>query len=129
MNPGGQLVCIVDDESSIRRGLRRLFQSAGYEAKTFPSAEAYLAHEIADGPSCLVLDVRMPGINGIALQEELAARGRSEEIVFMSGQSDVPVCAHAMKGGAVDKALSRSTEVWQHHFESRVASQHTTKVP
>jgi FixJ family two-component response regulator len=95
----------VDDDLSVRRGLRRLFKSAGYDAETFASAEDYLAREFFEGPTCLVLDVRMPGLNGLGLQKELEARGGCEQIVFITGHKDVPTCRQAMKDGAVDFLL------------------------
>ena len=100
-----ELVCVVDDDQSVRRGLRRLFKSAGYAAEMFASAEDYLARESFDGPICLVLDVRMPGLNGLDLQEALEAHGGCEQIVFITGHSDVPACRQAMKKGAVDFLL------------------------
>jgi FixJ family two-component response regulator len=93
---------VVDDDQSVRRGLRRLFKSAGYAAETFASGEDYLAREIFEGPICLVLDVRMPGLNGLDLQEALESRGACEQIVFITGHNDVPTCTQAMKNGAVD---------------------------
>jgi FixJ family two-component response regulator len=92
----------VDDDPSVRRSLRRLFKSAGYAAETFASAEDYLAREIFHGPICLVLDVRMPGLKGPALQEALESRGACEQIVFLTGHGDVPTATRAMKKGAVD---------------------------
>jgi len=100
-----ELVAVVDDDLSVRRSLRRLFKSAGYAAETFASAEDYLAREIFDGPTCLVLDVRMPGLNGLGLQETIKSRGSCEQIVFITGHSDVPTCTQAMKKGAVDFLL------------------------
>lgn len=100
-----ELVCVVDDDQSVRRGLRRLFKSAGYAAEMFASAEDYLARESFGGPICLVLDVRMPGLNGLGLQESLEAHGGCEQIVFITGHSDVPACRQAMKNGAVDFLL------------------------
>ena len=97
-----ELVCVVDDDQSVRRGLRRLFKSAEYAAESFASAEDYLAREIFEGPICLVLDVRMPGLNGLELQKELESRGACEQIVFITGHNDVPTCTQAMKNGAVD---------------------------
>jgi FixJ family two-component response regulator len=97
-----ELVCAVDDDSSVRRGLRRLFKSAGYAAETFASAEDYLSREIFQGPICLVLDVRMPGLKGPGLQEALEKRGTCEQIVFLTGHGDVPTATRAMKEGAVD---------------------------
>src|SRR5687767_7566776 len=100
-----ELVGVVDDDQSVRRGLRRLLKSAGYAAEMFASAEDYLAREPFTGPICLVLDVRMPGLNGLALQEALEARGGCEQIVFITGHSDVAACRQAMKNGAVDFLL------------------------
>ena len=97
-----ELVCVVDDDQSMRRGLRRLLKSAGYAAETFSSAEDYLAREIFKGPICLVLDVRMPGLKGPGLQEALEKPGACEQIVFLTGHGDVPTATRAMKKGAVD---------------------------
>ena len=126
-----ELVCVVDDDQSVRRGLRRLFRSAGYAAETFSSAEDYLAREIFEGPICLVLDVRMPGLNGLELQKELESRGACEQIVFITGHSDVPTCTQAMKNGAVDflmkpfdseeliEAVKRALERGREHLRKR----------
>jgi FixJ family two-component response regulator len=100
-----ELVCVVDDDQSVRRSLRRLFKSAGYAAEMYASSEDYLAREPFSGPICLVLDVRMPGLNGLGLQEELELRGGCEQIVFITGHIDVPTCTRAMKKGAVDFLL------------------------
>lgn len=105
MRATAELVGIVDDDESFRRSLRRLFKSAGYAAETFASAENYLTREVFAGPTCLVLDVRMPGLNGPGLQETLASRGGCEQIVFITGHIDVPTCTQAMKKGAVDFLL------------------------
>jgi FixJ family two-component response regulator len=100
-----ELVCVVDDDQSVRRSLRRLFKSADYQAEMFASAEEYLAREVFAGPICLVLDVRMPGLNGLDLQQALESRGAGEQIVFITGHADVPTCRQAMKNGAVDFLL------------------------
>jgi FixJ family two-component response regulator len=105
VSAAAELVGVVDDDQSVRRGIRRLFRSAGYAAETFASAEDYLARELFEGPTCLVLDVRMPGLNGLGLQKELEARGGCEQIVFITGHKDVPTCTQAMKNGAVDFLL------------------------
>ena len=102
MSGATELVCVVDDDQSMRRGLRRLFKSVGYAAEMFASAEDYLAREIFVGPICLVLDLRMPGLNGLGLQEALETRGACEQIVFITGHGDVPTATRAMKKGAVD---------------------------
>src|SRR5207245_6839244 len=83
-----ELVCVVDDDQSVRRGLRRLFKSAEYAAESFASAEDYLAREIFEGPICLVLDVRMPGLNGLGLQYALETRGACEQLVFITRHGD-----------------------------------------
>ena len=105
MSAAAELVAVVDDDQSVRRGLRRLCKSAGYAAETFASAEHYLAREFFEGPTCLILDVRMPGLNGLGLQKELETRGGCEQIIFITGHKDVPTCTQAMKNGAVDFLL------------------------
>jgi FixJ family two-component response regulator len=129
-----RLVCVIDDEESIRRGLCRLLAAANYNAESYPSASAYLTRSTHEGPVCLILDVRMPQVNGLVLQEMLAARQSHEEIVFISGHSDIGTCARAMRSGAVDflpkpftddelmiaveRALDRSAERWDAHADS-----------
>ena len=95
-------VFVVDDEDSVRRALARLIRSAGMTARTFPSAEAFLAENHAEPSSCLVLDVRLSGLNGLQLQETLHRKGFSIAIVFITGHGDVPTSVRAMKAGAVD---------------------------
>jgi two-component system response regulator FixJ len=97
---GCGLVCVVDDDASFRRSLARLLKSADLSAQTFASATDYLAHPEFAGPCCLVLDVCMPGLDGLALQKTLAHR--SAQIVFLTGHGDIPMCARAMQAGAVD---------------------------
>jgi len=96
------LVLVVDDEPSVRKSLTRVLVSAGYTVEAFASAEEFLARPSHPGPCCLVLDVRMPGLTGIQLQEMLAATGRRMSIVFVTGYADVPMSVEAMKAGAVD---------------------------
>lgn len=111
MSATAELVCVVDDDQSVRRGLRRLFKSAGYATEMFASAEDYLARETFSGPICLVLDVRMPGLNGLDLQQALESRGAWEQIVFITGHAHVPTCRQAMKNGAVDFLLKPFDDV------------------
>jgi FixJ family two-component response regulator len=92
----------VDDDPSVRKALTRLLTSSGYAVEAFASAGEFLAREPHPGPSCLVLDVRMPGLTGLELQERLVAGGRRMSIVFVTGHVDVPKSVQAMKGGAVD---------------------------
>jgi len=80
----------------------RLLRSAGYKSEVFASAADFLARSPHPGPSCLIVDVRMPGLNGIDFQEALIQRHRAEQIVFITGYGNIPMCARAMKAGAVD---------------------------
>jgi FixJ family two-component response regulator len=96
------VVFLVDDDASVRTGLTRLLESSGYAVEAFASAREFLAREPSTGPCCLVLDVRMPGLSGLDLQQTLAAAGRRMSIVFVSGHVDAPMSARAMKAGAVD---------------------------
>jgi FixJ family two-component response regulator len=100
--PATALVFVVDDDASVRKSLARLVKAAGYEAETFASVRDFLARRPYDGPCCLVLDVRMPGLTGLDLQEALRAAGQRLSIVFITGYRDVPASVKAMKGGAVD---------------------------
>ena len=97
-----EIVYVVDDDESVRRALSRLLRSAGLNVETFPSAQAFLSRELPDRTACLVLDVRLPGLSGLDLQAALKQAGRAMPIVFISGQSDVPVSVQAMKAGALD---------------------------
>jgi FixJ family two-component response regulator len=101
--PSPSTVSIVDDDASIRRALTRLIKSAGYEVQAFASAREFLDSEWrSQGPACLVLDVRMPGLSGLDLQGELQAVNATLPIVFITGHGDIPMSVRAMKGGAVD---------------------------
>ncbi|HEY1251452.1 MAG TPA: response regulator [Thermoanaerobaculia bacterium] len=95
-------VFIVDDEAPVRRGLTRLLRAAGLEATAFESPEAFLHELPADATGCVILDLSMPRLDGLALQRELASRGCSLPIVFLTGRADVPQSVQAMKGGAAD---------------------------
>ena len=96
------LVFVVDDDPSVRKSLTRLLASAGYAVEAFPAAREFLAREQYAGPCCLVLDVRMPGLSGLDVQQTLAAAGRRMSIIFATGHVDVPMSVKAMKNGAVD---------------------------
>jgi len=95
-------VYIIDDDVSARRGLTRIVRAAGLNAESFASARDFVAEGKADGPGCIVLDVRMPGMTGPELQEALGREAYAMPIVFLSGHADVPTTANAMKRGAVD---------------------------
>jgi FixJ family two-component response regulator len=96
------VVFVVDDDPSVRTSLIRLIEMAGYAVEGFASAREFLERERYDGPCCLVLDVRMPGLSGLDLQEALAGAGHRMSIVFVTGHGDISMSVRAMKGGAVD---------------------------
>jgi FixJ family two-component response regulator len=99
-------VFVVDDDASVREALDSLFRSVGLGAKTFGSAAEFLQNKLQnklpDTPSCLVLDVRLPGLSGLDFQAELAAAGHHIPIIFMTGHGDIPMTVKAMKAGAVE---------------------------
>lgn len=95
-------VVVVDDDHAVRVGLQRLIRSAGYNVATFGSAQEFLAAPPVKGPGCLVLDLRMPGKGGLALQAEIAETASHLPVVFLTGHGSVPQSVQAMKGGAVD---------------------------
>jgi FixJ family two-component response regulator len=96
------IVFIVDDDPSVRRSTERLIRSAGLRVQTFASAREFLKHPRYEGPACLVLDVRMPGLNGMDLQRELTQVGIQIPIIFITGHGDIPMSVRAMKAGAVE---------------------------
>jgi len=102
MIPAKSLVFLIDDDASVRKGVTRLLRSARYKSETFESASDFLTRTPHPGPSCVIVDVQMPGLNGIDLQEALIQRRREEQIVFITGHGDISMCAQAMKAGAVD---------------------------
>jgi FixJ family two-component response regulator len=93
---------VVDDDASVRSALARLLRAADYAVSTFESAESFLEQHDPDAHGCIILDVAMPGSNGLALQQVLPVRGNHMPIVFLTGHADVPMCAEAMKRGAID---------------------------
>jgi len=96
------VVYVIDDDASVRKSLDRLIRSVGFDVKTFATAGDFLSYNPPDQPGCLVLDVRMPGITGLELQEELTAANRSIPIIFITGYGNVPESVRAMKAGAID---------------------------
>jgi FixJ family two-component response regulator len=102
MSEADPIVFIVDDDPSVLKALRRLMKSVGFQVQAFASASEFLAAERPEAPSCLVLDVRMPGLGGLALQETLAANNSHIPIVFITGHGDIPMTVQAMKAGAID---------------------------
>jgi FixJ family two-component response regulator len=103
MSEAQESVFVVDDDPSVRKSLARLLRSAGYAVETFASAREFLESESEKpGPTCIVLDVKMPELDGLDLQKELLSRDYTLPIVFITGQGDVPTSVSAMKKGAVD---------------------------
>jgi len=102
MSETGPLVYVVDDDVSAREGVARLIRSAGLLAKTFASGEEFLAAPRPKHPGCLVLDVNLPGVNGLELQEELSKSGVQLPIVFLTGHGDIPMSVRALRGGAAN---------------------------
>jgi FixJ family two-component response regulator len=123
------LVFVIDDDPLIRSSLEFLFNSAGIPVEAFASAKEFLARPDYDGPSCLVLDLRLPELDGLAFQKHLSQSGIAIPIVFLSGEADVESTAEAMRDGAVDflvkpaddtrlldavtRALARAAEGWR----------------
>lgn len=129
------IVFVVDDDVSVRESLELLISQAGWRPETFTSAEAFLAHGRASCPSCLILDVGLPDINGLDLQERVAADRIDMPIIFITGFGDVPMTVRAMKAGAAEfltkpfsdevllsairKAIERSEAALGHEADTR----------
>ncbi len=129
------VIAIVDDDPSVRQGLQRLIRSLGWKAETFDSAQDFLARPPAETPSCLVLDLQLPGLSGLDLQKRMAEAGLETPIVFLTGHGDIPASVKAMKAGAVEfltkpvddqellraieEAIERDRRARQQHAETR----------
>jgi two-component system response regulator FixJ len=133
-------VFVVDDDADIRDSLTLLLQASGYAAKAFESATSFLASDAPDSIGCLIVDVQMPEMDGIALQKELVARHSPLQLIVMTGHADIPIAVGAMKAGAIDflekpfdepillnsvrRALDRATSAGDHAKETRTAAAH-----
>ena len=95
-------VFVIDDDASVRKGLTRLLRSASYETEVFESASDFLARTPHQGAACVIVDVKMPGLNGIEFQQTLIDRRREEQLIFITGHGSIPMCAQVMKAGAAD---------------------------
>jgi FixJ family two-component response regulator len=103
MTPAGApTVFIIDDDAAVRASIQDLLESLGLRSESFETAEQFLLSKRSDGPSCLVLDVRLPGINGLDFQRRLADAGFQIPIIFITGHGDIPMTVKAMKSGAVE---------------------------
>jgi len=99
---GAATVFIIDDDASVRASIGDLLESCGLRSEAFGAAEEFLRGELPNGPSCLVLDVRLPGVNGLDFQRRLADAGFQIPIIFITGHGDIPMTVKAMKSGAVE---------------------------
>ena len=102
MNATSAIIYVVDDDASVCRATALLLKSHGFRVETFTCAAEFLAFKHPKAPSCLVLDIRLPNINGFALQEIMAQRGIVTPIIFITGHGDIPMSVKAMKAGAID---------------------------
>jgi FixJ family two-component response regulator len=102
VNNHGVIIYIVDDDVSVCRALSLLLESHGFKVKTFTRAADFLVFKRLNLPACLILDIRLPGINGLSLQEIMKQQGISVPIIFITGHGDIPISVKAMKAGAVD---------------------------
>jgi FixJ family two-component response regulator len=131
MNDTPPIVHVVDDESAVRISLKRLLRSVGLETRTYHSAQEFLRSQRPEAPECLILDVRLPGLSGLDLQQELTASKTDLPVIFITGHGDIPMSVRAMKAGAVEfltkpvreqdlldaieRAIKQSQIVRQHH--------------
>jgi FixJ family two-component response regulator len=126
------VIYVVDDDASVRTALQNLFASMGRATTAFESTEAFLRAKRPDVPSCLVLDIRLPGVGGLEFQQDLARRGVHLPIVFITAHGDIPMTARAMKAGAIafltkplqrDELLAAVHEAIEHDRLARAAAQ------
>jgi FixJ family two-component response regulator len=103
MTPAGiPVVFVIDDDAAVRASIQGLLKSVGLHSESFGKAQEFLSSKRPDGPSCLVLDVRLPGVNGLDFQRQLADAGFEIPIIFITGHGDIPMTVKAMKSGAVE---------------------------
>jgi len=102
ISPHTAMVFVIDDDAAVRESIQGLLKSVGLRSDSFGTAQEFLTSERSDGPSCLVLDIRLPGINGLDFQRQLADAGVHIPIIFITGHGDIPMTVRAMKSGAVE---------------------------
>jgi FixJ family two-component response regulator len=102
MKEQSAVVMVIDDDASLRGALANLLSSVGLEVRVFSSPEEFLRTQLPDAPGCILLDMRLPGMSGLAVQQELATAGIGLPVIFISGHADVPITVRAMKAGAVE---------------------------
>jgi FixJ family two-component response regulator len=134
MSPATPIVFIVDDDISVRESLEALIRFAGWQPEAFASAQDFLSRPLTSVPNCLVLDVSLPGINGLDLQKRIAADRIDTPIIFITGHGDVPMTVQAMKAGAVEFLMKPFSDdvllnaIRQAIERSRTALDHGAKV-
>jgi len=102
MSEGNPTILVVDDDAQVRDSIDQLLRSLGMDTRLFASVSDFLKSDLPEGPSCLVLDVRLPGRSGLEFQRDLAASNREIPIIFITGHGDIPMTVRAMKGGAIE---------------------------
>jgi RNA polymerase sigma factor (sigma-70 family) len=102
MNFAGAVIYIIEDDPSFRRSMERLVHASGFAVEAFESATAFLTRAVIRHPACLLLDVRLPDVDGLNFQKELGAKGFTLPVIFMTGHGTIPMGVQAMKNGAVD---------------------------
>jgi FixJ family two-component response regulator len=131
------LIMVVDDDSGVRNAMRILLKSVGMESALYASAQDFLAAYQPSQPGCLVLDIRMPGMSGLELQQQLNLRGAVLPVIFMTGHGDIPMAVEAMQHGAFDflqkpfrdqELLDRVQRALARDAENRVRLRHTDKI-
>jgi FixJ family two-component response regulator len=143
MNEGAFTVFLVDDDPGVLKSLARLLRTSGYDSRTYASAQEFLREHDPSASGCAVLDVAMPGLDGMQLQQALAAEGIARPVIFLTGRGDIPTSVRAMKAGAVDfltkpvdrndllaaierarrqEVLSRETRAQLDSFEAKLAT-------
>jgi FixJ family two-component response regulator len=134
MTEANQMVIVIDDDLSARTAIKRLVGAMGFSVKTFGSGQEFLYGELPDEPSCLILDVRMPGLSGLDVQRKMKERGVHIPIIFITGHGDVPMSVQAMKAGAVDFLIKPFRDqdlldaIWQALERDRAARQRQAKM-
>src|SRR6266480_231265 len=102
MTEAGPTVFVIDDDDLVRKAIQNMLKSVGLKSQTFATAQDFLRSQRPEGPSCLVLDVRLPGVNGLDFQRQLADAGLRIPIIFITGHGDIPMSVKAMKSGAAE---------------------------
>lgn len=134
MPPASDVVFVIDDDVSVRESLELLIQNEGWQVETFPSAQAFLDRPRILVPSCLILDVALPGLNGLELQQRISAERTEMPIIFITGHGDIPTTVRAMKAGAVEFLTKPFSDevllgaIRQAHEHSRMVLSHEAEI-